>query len=267
MKKLLVLITAALLITTTGCMSIDGIRFMKETKEYLAKEDYTMALIPAKHAIAEGCKDKDFIKMTDILKNYREAYYENDLEQAERYINKIKDSDIAEIKYFDDTNMIEAVNELKKNIHEKMIDEKIKELEKYMREKNYNLAGGKADNLLEEEELTDWQKQKIQRIADEAHEKSIEEIHKIWDSVKNPTPTSPTYPKGKAYDVNLTEQEAIDAARKAMSEPNASATVQLIGDYYLVNFTEQIDIGDEIITDESCCKVDCTTGEVYDQAG
>lgn len=263
MKKIRILIITALLLTTTGCMGISGAKYMRKAKNAVINGEYYAALCYANVALDKGCTDKYFIEMADILQKYDDASREDDLKQAKYYINKIKETDIEKIEYFDDTDMLKDVNKLKSEIQEEIIDEEIKKLEEYMQKEFYSLTSSQAKKLLEDEELTDSQKRKIQKISDEAVEKNKKQT---YSSKQTSTPT-PVHPKGKAYDINLTEQDAIAAARQAMSKPNATATATLNGNYYFVSFTEKINSGGEIITDEACCKVDCTTGRVYDLIG
>ena len=245
MKKILVLITAALLITTTGCVSITGMKSMKEAKNAVINGDYSAALNYADLAIKEGCKDKEFLELVENLKKYQEAeavLKDRDVDAAEELLNKIND--------FEGSGMATAIKSLKDDIAE---------IEDTLKRELYYLSSDDAKELLEEKGLTLKQRQKVKELFDAA-EAGKANKKKV---TSKPTPT----PMPRAGAAILTEQEAVDIARKAMSQSAADATVQLIEDYYLINFTNKIDTGSEIITDESCCKVDCKTGEVYDQAG
>ncbi len=259
MKKILVLITAALLITTTGCVSITGMKSMKEAKNAVINGDYSAALNYADLAIKEGCKDKEFLELVENLKKYQEAeavLKDRDVDAAEELLNKIND--------FEGSGMATAIKSLKDDIEDikeeaEEFEDDIAEIEDTLKRELYYLSSDDAKELLEEKGLTLKQRQKVKELFDAA-EAGKANKKKV---TSKPTPT----PMPRAGAAILTEQEAVDIARKAMSQSAADATVQLIEDYYLINFTNKIDTGSEIITDESCCKVDCKTGEVYDQAG
>ena len=265
MKKILVLITAALLITTTGCMSITARKSMKESKNAVINGDYTAALNYADLAIKEGCKDKEFLALIDNVKKYQQAedlISQRDVDKAEELLDDVED--------IEGSGMAMALKSLKESIEDikeeaKEFEDDIAEIEKDIQSGYYYISSDAAEELLAETLLTLKQRERIQELHDTAEAGKVKKSKSTPKPTTAPTPQS--YPKGKAYDINFTEQEALNIARKAMSKPNANATVQFIDTYYLVNFTEQIDIGDEIITDECCCKVDCTTGEVYEQAG
>lgn len=261
MKKLFLLIALTLLIFTTGCKSIESTTEVWETKRAIKKGSYATALIHAKEAIKNGCDDEEFLVLKEILEDYKMA--KAALDRNEPGVAKLHLEDVDD---FEDSGMTEAIDELMTLIEEAIFNDKISEIEVNIDKGYISSAEWHVNDLLQEDWLTETQKQKVRDI-----QKRIEKGKPTPKPTPKPTAASTSAPTslppsgGKAI---LSKQEATEIARKALDVPsNADVVVSTYDTYYIVSFSYTSSYGGATYEEEVGCKVDFNTGRVYDEMG
>ena len=264
MKKSIFIIAVCVLMLTS-CTSSTAKKAVEETKLAIAKGDFTAALNYAELALNEGYKDDEFSELVKLVESYRDARSaldDTDPDKAEEIINNAGS--------FEGSGMTAAVDELKKDISKLKEDssefeEDIAEIEHDIEKERYYVACDEAKELLEKN-LTKSQRERAEKLQSTAEEKKKQK----YSSKATAKPTSTNQPTATPLSPKaiLTEQEAVEAARKELKPAdNAKVKVTFIQDYYQIVFTSTYNVDGEMIEDEVSCKVDARTGDVYDQAG
>jgi uncharacterized protein YecT (DUF1311 family) len=242
-----IVLTSLIVIIMVGYGNSISSKAIEQGKLAMASKEYDKALASFQLAIDEGSKDKEVLKITEIIEMYKKAsnlFNEGNIERSEKIVNEINEE---YVNYLikDDIDTLKKLIKDKQKANQEIASE-IESLNKYFEEKNYDEANNLI-NSLEGKNLTDEQisqvnevKTKIQEIKannkQTASTKNVylQKLKKIEDEVSNIIINGDTlsmkaasYEEFKKWDDALNEIYGVLKSQLSSSEMSALKEEQI----------------------------------------